>query len=56
MQCVLYKCAGCIVFKVCIHGEQFDFYIKIKGNKALAGQNHDLGINLNNHCPKGIHS
>ena len=28
----------------------------LKLNKALAGQNHDLGINLNNNCPKGIHS
>ena len=30
--------------------------INPKENKALAGQNHDLGINLNNNCPKGIHS
>ena len=25
-------------------------------NKALAGQNHGRGVNLNNNGPKGIHS
>ena len=29
---------------------------QLKENKALAGQNHGLGVNLNNNCPKGIHS
>ena len=28
----------------------------LKKNKVLAGQNHGLGVNLNNNCPKGIHS
>ena len=44
-----------------LQGTQCVAIYKVKNNmeiinKALAGQNHDLEINLNNNCPKKIHS
>ena len=41
------------LFAMHIHNEKRAGWTE---NKALAGQNHDMGINLNNNCPKGIHS
>ena len=46
------RCSQGYVINWLIHSLRRDIF----KNQALAGQNHDLGINLNKNCPKGIHS